>query len=540
MNRAAALVAAAVLLAASPAHAKRVHVHVPSRAELRAGLIELQGKLDVLRAQSAAQDGKLSSTIASLQKQLDALKAKAPAPSAEIGDKVDEIATALDELKEDVARKGDLVKYARKPDEKEFKSRTAEELELRGDWIDFRDAEVAEAVARVDALGRDPRLAPAGMALVQASDAVGKLLALNDQRVRPRVFLRLYWETNRFIDEDTFLTVYAEPELQLFVNPNDLDRTLIPRDAAAPDARLGFVFKKAAASLSAGPLAIAAGVLQFTYGAGFFINPTNPFTPKDPLDPRREVYGIPAARLDLALVSSDALTLTAQIAGVAAPVRNDLLGQFGGDLGYGGLAMLKADTKPISLTAIGIYQKPNGVGLDSPSFGGIASITPFGITVSAEALWTEAPYGGDYQPELVASIQGFANGIGANGTTIVMEYYYNGHMPTTAAEAGADLARAIERGRGLIVADSLLRPLGRRNYFDLYVEPSLTQKLRCNFGGLLGVDEAFGGLVRAGFDYDFYNFNVHAYGGATIGEPNSEFNHHPIGAFGDLAIFASF
>src|SRR5262249_54951987 len=268
--------------------------------------------------------------------------------------------------------------------------------------------------------------------------------------------------------------------------------------------------------------------------------PTNPFTPKNPLDPRREVYGIPAAKLDLALVQEEGLTLTAQLAAVAAPVRNDLAAQFAGDLGYGGLAPIKADTNPVSLAAIGIYRPPNDDGNDSASFGGIVSTTPFGITASVEALWSEGPYGGDYQPHLVASIQGFTSEIGANGTTYVLEYYYEGHRPTTALEAGADLARAVERGRGLIVADLLTRPFGRRNYLSLYIEPSLTSQLRFNFGGLLGRDEAVGGLIRAGFDYDFYNFSVHAYGGATAGGTDSEFNHHPIGAFGDLAIFASF
>src|SRR5262249_49771666 len=153
-----------------------------------------------------------------------------------------------------------------------------------------------------------------------------------------------------------------------------------------------------------------------------------------------------------------------QIAGVAARVRNDLLGQFNDRLGYGGMAMIKADTKPGSLTAIALYQSPNDLGLDSPSFGGILHATPVGVPAHAEPLWTESAYGGDWKPALVASIQGFTNAVGANGTTYVLEYYADEHAPTSAAEASADLERAVERGQGLIVADLLLRPLGRRNY----------------------------------------------------------------------------
>jgi hypothetical protein len=512
----------------------------PSREELGAGFADLQRKLDALRADLGNRDAATQARLAALQQALDALKESSASASAAQAAKVEELAAALDELKDDAARKGDLARYVRKPDEKEFKSRSSQELELRTDWIDLRQDEIAATLAGIDALAKATPLQPAAQAIVHAADQVGHLLELNDQQPRPRMLFRLYWETNRFIDEKSFLTVYAEPELQLFVYDSDIDRYLIPRDVAAPYARLGLVFKKAAASVTLGPVAATAGVLQFTYGAGFFVNPTNPFTPKNPLDPRREVYGIPAAKLDLALVQDEALTLTAQIAGVASRVRNDLLGLYPDRLAAGGLAMLKADTKPISLTAIGIYQSPNEYGLDSPSFGGIVSTTPFGITASVEALWTEAPYGGDYEPELVASLQGFTSAIGANGTTYVLEFYANQHMPTTAVEDGADLARAVERGQQLIVADWLTRPLHRRNYFDLYLEPSLTQKLRVNVGGILGFDEAVGGLVRAGFDYDFYNFSVHAYGGATVGEDQSEFNHHPFGAFADLAVFASF
>jgi hypothetical protein len=548
MNRLALI--AAVGLAAAPALGQTLPVprvlpappppaprlRVMDRPELTAVLADLQKRLDALRADTDSRDAGLAARLDALQKDLDAMKGAEPA----VGARIDELAAALDELKDDVARKGDLQKYVRKPNEKEFKTRTAQELELRADWISFRTDEVANLVAGLNAMGADPRLAPAGRALVQAGDAIGGLYAANDGRLRPRLLLRLYWESNRFIDADTFLTVYAQPELQLFVYDGDYDRYVLPRDAAAPDARLGLVIKKAAAALTAGRVTVTAGVLQFTYGAGFFFNPTNPFTPKNPLDPRREVYGVPAAQLDLALVQEEGLTLTLQIAGVAERVRNDLIGQFGGNVGGGGLALLKADTKPVSVTAIAIYQSPNDSGLDSGSFGGIVSTTPFGITASVEALWTEADYGGDYRPDLVASFQGFSAGVGANGMTYVLEYVHKGHGAANAAESAADLARAIERGRGLVVAQLLTQPLARRDYFDLYLEPSLTPKLRINLGGLLGIDDSVGALARFGLDYDFYNFSVHAYGGATFGGDPSEFKHHVIGGFGDLAVLASF
>ena len=51
------------------------------------------------------------------------------------------------------------------------------------------------------------------------------------------------------------------------------------------------------------------------------------------------------------------------------------------ELQLGALGILKLDTSLISLTGIGIYQNPDDLGRDDAlSFGGIASITPFGLT----------------------------------------------------------------------------------------------------------------------------------------------------------------
>src|SRR5262249_4286535 len=145
-----------------------------------------------------------------------------------------------------------------------------------------------------------------------------------------------------------------------------------------------FIFKRAGVGVQLGRLSMTAGVLQFTYGAGFFVNPTNVFTPKNPLDPRREVDGVPAAKLDLGLVQSEALTLTLEAAVAARPVPNDVLGRYAGSVGVSGMAQLRADTLFASLTAIGIRQSPNDLGYDSNAFGGIVSTTPLGLTLSAE------------------------------------------------------------------------------------------------------------------------------------------------------------
>jgi hypothetical protein len=74
----------------------------------------------------------------------------------------------------------------------------------------------------------------------------------------------------------------------------------------------------------------------------------------------------------------------------------------------------------------------------------------------------------------------------------------------------------------------------------VYLEPSITQRLRINLAGLIGFDEAPGALLRAGFDYELFNFTIHAFGGALIGAEESEFQHHIVGAFAELAVFASF
>jgi hypothetical protein len=526
--------------APAPAGAPR-HVHIPSREELGAGLVNLQQKLDALadKLQSGerARVEALEQRLADLKKELEAPK-NAAAP--DLAARVDELAAAIDELKEDWVKKDDLRKYVRKPDEKQGKTVVGEELEVRGDWVALRVDDIDARLARLAVLGQDPNLSAAGQAILKAGGALGQTLHANDGRPRPRLMLRLYWETDRFIDDSTFLTAYAQPELELFVYPQDIDRSILARDYLAPRQRLGFIFKKAALGVQTGRVSLQVGVLQFTYGAGFFINPTNPFTPKNPLDPRREVDGVPAAKLDLALVQTEPLTLTFQAAAIARNVPNDLLGQFSDKLGVSGMAQLKADTPVASLTAIGIAQSPGDLGRDTTSFGGIVSTTPFGLTLSAEALWQEAAFGGDYQPELVVSLQGFTSAIGPSGTTYIVEYYHDGPLPGTGADAQAELVRGIERGDAFLVVDRLTRPLGRQNYLDLYLEPSLTQKLRVNLAGLIGLDEGFGAIVRGGFDWELYNFAVHAYGGVFLGEDATELAHHPIQAFADLAIFAKF
>src|SRR5690242_5878288 len=116
MNRTALVLA---LLVAAPAAAQQ-RVHVPSREELGAGLVELQRKLDALRADLDGRDAKVQARLAELQQAIDALKA--PASGPDLGARLEELSAALDELKEDAARKSDLAKYVRKPDEKEFKS----------------------------------------------------------------------------------------------------------------------------------------------------------------------------------------------------------------------------------------------------------------------------------------------------------------------------------------------------------------------------------------------------------------------------------
>src|SRR5262249_39258542 len=127
MNRTALMLA---FLCAAPAAAQQ-RVHVMSREELGAGLMELSRKLDALRADLDGRDARIQARLDELQKAIDALKA--PASGPDLAGRIDELSAALDELKDDAAKKSDLAKYVRKPDEKEFKSRTAEELELRGD-----------------------------------------------------------------------------------------------------------------------------------------------------------------------------------------------------------------------------------------------------------------------------------------------------------------------------------------------------------------------------------------------------------------------
>jgi hypothetical protein len=522
----------------APASGDAQRRRVPSRAELGGAIVELRQAIDALREElrQAPAPAVPEERIAALEKAIADLRDAAGAPD----DRIAELEAAVEELREDAATKSDLRKYVRKPDEKEFRSRIAQELELRAAFLDLREDELAGRVASLAQLGMLPGISPRSRALLAAIGGLAGLLERNDARLRPRLLLRLTWEANRFLDDDTYFFVSATPELAWFVYQHDVDRSLIPRDAAAPRDRLGLIFKKAAAGVSHGRLSLQAGVLQFTHGAGFFLNPTNVFTPKWPLDPRREVDGVPAARADLALVRREAVTVTAQAAAVAAPVRNDVLGQHDDALGFGAMAMLRADTGPVSLTAVGIYQAPDDAGRNAPAFGGTVSANPFGLTASVEALVSGGDAGDEWRPELVASIQGFTPKIGANGTTYVFEYVYNGHMPATGAAAIGELGSAVLGEQALLALDRLTRPLGRRHYANLYLEPSLTQKLRVNLAALVGFDEAPGALLRAGFDWDLYNFTVHAFGGALLGAADSELDRHLIGAFAELAVFASF
>lgn len=542
----ALLIAVVAAVAAGPASAapRSRRPPAPSRGDLAQSVADLEEKVAALKKELALRADQrtaaLEVRIAVIETRLLELK-NGPATGAVDADKLQELEDAITELREEGASKGDLKKYVRKPDEKEFKSRTSQELELRLAFTDLREGELEDAVTGLGMLARDPTLGARGRAILAAVGGLGEQLLANDARARPRMLFRLYWEANRFIGEGSYLFVSAMPELQLYVYDQDVDRVLIPRDVARPRDRLGLIFKKAAAGVQLGRVGLQAGVLQFTYGAGFFVNPTNVFTPKSPLDPRREVDGVPAVKLDLTLLQGETTTLTFQAAGIGRMVRNDLLADHGDELQLGALGILKLDTSLISLTGIGIYQNPDDLGRDDAlSFGGIASITPFGLTTSVEALFSKAPFDGGYQPNLVASIQGFTPKIGANGMTYILEYLYSGDQPGSAAEAGADLARAVRAGESFFVVDRLTRPLGRRHYANLYLEPSLTQRLRVNLAGLVGFDEATGALVRAGFDYELFNFTVHAFGGVLLGADDSEFRHHFIQSFAEVAVFAGF
>jgi hypothetical protein len=529
-------VAAMLLLVASSAHAigrKELDMKIMAT---RADLERLRLEVEALRKGQNQNDAPLKA----LGTRLDALDAKfkaleeSLAKGTDVGDRLLEVEGALEEVRADMVTSSELRKYQRKPDDKEFKSRHTQELELRLSYLGFRDDDIRAQLAALAPLAADPTLAPL---LGGLAGIAGRFLA-SDDKLRPRLTLRLYWESNRFLSDTDFLYAYAMPELMLFVAEDDLARSLLPRDFARPRDRLGLIFKKAAIGLQKGRVRLSAGVLQLTHGSGFFLNPTNPFTPKDPLDPRKEVDGIPAAQLDWTPVAAEGLTLTLQLTGTAEPVRNDLLGARGGDLAFGGMAMLRADTKVLSLTAIALRQDPNTVGLDTWSFGGIASANPFGLTASVEALWTEAPYGGDYRPELIASIQGFASSIGPSGLTYVLEYYLNAHLPQD--DDGAEVLRAILRGRDLLAVDRLTRALGRRQYLNLYVEPSLSKDLRGNIAALVNLDDDIGVLARVGFDLEYYTFVFHVFGGLTVGTENSELGNHVMESFGEVVVTAAF
>src|SRR5262249_51987392 len=153
--------------------------------------------------------------------------------------------------------------------------------------------------------------------------------------------------------------------------------------------------------------------------------------------------------------------------------------------------------------------------LNTPSFGGMLSVTPFGLTFSVEALFTEHPTGDNrWLPELVGSFEAFIKKLGPNGTILILEYILNAHLPTSGSDADREIERAIVRGRSFLVADRLTRTLDRAQYAAFYLEPSITNKLRFNFAALFSTD-GFGLLGRVGIDYEYSIFSLHAYGGFT-------------------------
>src|SRR5688572_24854591 len=177
---------------------------VPSRAELGGAIVELRQQLAELRAELAKADPARAAAgeerLAALEKAIAELRARLDEPDA--AGRLEELSAAVEELREDAATKGDLKKYVRKPDEKEFKSRIAQELELRAAFVDLREDELAARVGGLAQLAMVPGITPRARGLLAAIGALGAQLEDNDARLRPRLLLRLTWEANRFLDED--------------------------------------------------------------------------------------------------------------------------------------------------------------------------------------------------------------------------------------------------------------------------------------------------------------------------------------------------
>lgn len=506
----------------------------PARASLVARVTALEAEVAELRARLAehpeASPDALVERLKKLEEAFAALDREAPDSEA-----LAELEATLEEIQEDMVTSTDLKRYQLKPDTRVYKSLATQELELRVAMNAYRQDEITRRSDAIDGLVLDEDLRDQ----VERFGEVASLFLGNDQDVRARVTFRAYWEANHFLDDGDLVFVYAMPEIMVFAQRHDIDRWQLDRDYTEPRDRVALRLKKAAAGAQLGDLRLVAGVLQLTYGAGFFLNPTNPFTPKHLLDPRREVDGIPAAQIEWTMVASEDVTLSTQLTGVSAPVKNDVSGDSWDGLAWGGSWQLKLDTQPFSLSGIVIYQQPDALGRDTLSYGGILSLAPFGITTSVEGIVREDPYG-TLRPELIASLQGFWSGVGANGTDWVVEYYYNGHGLESEDELISELVHAVEQGRTLYAADLLTRALSRTHYLNLYLEPSLSPELKFNVAALVGLEQGGGVLARFGLDWSLASVAVHAYGGFTYGAEDSELRHHVLESFVEVALSAGF
>jgi hypothetical protein len=531
------LAALCAVLACGAAHAQAESDPAQELARLRAQISALGAEVYTLKSKLADQ--------AALAAELEALSERVRKAEAALGsvdpqapgspDKLAELEETLEEIQGDMVTASDLRRYQLKPDDKLYRSRATQEIELRVAMNAYRQDEITRRSDAIDGLVLDEELRDQ----VEAFGEVAGLFLGNDQDIRPRVAFRAYWEANRFLDGGDLLFVYAMPEIMVFAQRHDIDRWQLDRDYTEPRDRVALRLKKAAAGAQVGNVRLVGGVLQLTYGAGFFLNPTNPFTPKHLLDPRREVDGVPAAQLEWTIVASEDVTLSTQVTGVATPLRNDVSGDSWHEMAWGGFWRLKLDTALLSISGIAIYQQPDALGQDVASFGGTISTAPFGITTSVEAIFRE-DIEGVYRPELIASLQGFWSEIGANGTTWVAEYYYNGHGLDSEEHLIAELIDAVERGRTLYAADLLTRALSRSHYLNLYLEPSLSTELTFNVAALIGLEEGGGVLARFGLDWEISSFIVHTYGGFTYGAEDSELRHHVLESFFELALTANF
>jgi hypothetical protein len=272
------------LLVASTAAAQTVsRKRAPSREELRVLIEGLEAKVEAMRAEKGAADRAAGDQerLASMEKTLGELRARLEAPPAE-DPRVEELAGSLEELRDEVASKDELKKYVRKPDEKQFKSRTALELELRTAYLDLRQDELALRVGRLGQLASVPGITPRSRAILAAVGGLGTMLERNDAQVRPRLLLRLTWETNRFLDDQTFLFVSATPELGLFVYQPDVDRALMPRDAAAPRDRIGVDLQEGHRGRDPGPDDGAGGRAAVHPRRRLLRQPDQPVHPQEP------------------------------------------------------------------------------------------------------------------------------------------------------------------------------------------------------------------------------------------------------------------